>query len=374
MKIAVSAMQLRESPVDGVSRFTFEVVRRLIANNPGDEFILISGRKLPESLLSGPNTHNIIINTAADNPLMWWYMHERKLPAVLKQTGADLFFSPEGFVSLQTIVPQVPVIHDISFYHRRGDLPFLRGAYLRYFCRKFARKAARIITVSRFCKEDISSFFDLDPGIIDVAWNGVSEYFSTVSSAEKDLFRKGLTGDVPYFLFVGNFSPRKNIPNLIKAWHLFRKETGLNHKLVLAGGRLYRNSETENLISNSPLKEDIILPGQVEHVSLKLYYASAEALVFVPWFEGFGIPAAEAMRCGTPVILSSVTSLPEVGGDAALYTDPGSPEEICKTMKRIVSDSSLREALTESGITQSAKFTWENTAECIIGSLHKAFG
>ncbi len=372
MKIAISALHLKESPADGVSRFTYESVKRLILNNPNDNFFLISGRPLPDSLIFGPNAENIVIPTAGDNPFNWWYWHERKLPGILRQTGADLFFSPEGFVSLSTDVPQVPVIHDISFYHRPGDLPFIRGVYHRYYCRKFARRAARIITVSGYCRSDISEYLNVDASKIDVAWNGVSDYFSPIPEPEKNGFRLNLTGGVPYFLFVGNFSPRKNIPGLLRAWHLFRRETSFPHKLVLAGGRLYLNSETDRMIRFSPLRDDIILTGPIPHASLAPYYSSAEALVFVPWFEGFGIPAAEAMRCGTPAILSSVTSLPEVGGEAAIYANPGNTEEICSAMKKIVTDNSLRASLVEHGIEQSAKFTWENTAGCIMKSLQMA--
>jgi len=372
MKIAISALHLKESPVDGVSRFAYESVKRLVLNNPDDIFFLISGRRLPDSLIFGNNAENIVLPPVGDNPFNWWYWHERKLPGILRQTGVDLFFSPEGFVSLSTDVPQVPVIHDISFYHRRGDLPYLRGIYHRHFCRKFARRAARIVTVSGYCRSDISGYLNVEAGKIDVAWNGVSDYFSPLPESEKTGFRLNLTGGDPYFLFVGNFSPRKNIPGLLRAWHLFRRKTSFPHKLVLAGGRLYLNSETDRLIRFSPFKDDIILTGQVDHVSLSRYYSSAEALVFVPWFEGFGIPAAEAMRCGAPVILSSVTSLPEVGGEAAIYADPGNPGEICSSMKKIVTDNSLRESMVVQGIEQSAKFTWENTAECIMKSLRMA--
>jgi glycosyltransferase involved in cell wall biosynthesis len=128
------------------------------------------------------------------------------------------------------------------------------------------------------------------------------------------------------------------------------------------------------MIRSSSWSDDIILTGTKIHEDLRLLYASAAALVYVPWFEGFGIPAAEAMRCGTPVILSNTTSLPEVGGEAAIYVNPGSIEEICSAMVNISKDENLRLSLSGKGQKESLKFTWDNTAECIWESIKKATG
>ncbi len=374
MKIAVSARQLKEIPDDGISRFTYETVKRLVINNPDDEFIFIFDREYSSSLIFSSNCSGVVLKPSTRHPLLWYYWHEKKLPPLLEKIKPDIFLSPDGIISLKSDIPQVAVIHDISFYHRPSDTPFLTGLYYRHFYRKFAFKASRIITVSMFCRDDISSYFGINPEKIDVAWNGVSDYFYPATDEEKYNFRKNLTGGDPYFVFVGNFSPRKNIPGLIKAWHLFREKTGFKHKLVLAGKRLFLNRETDRMIRLSPCREDIILPGKIIHHQLRLLYSAAEALVFVPWFEGFGIPAAEAMRCGTPVILSSLTSLPEIGGDAALYVNPADPPDICEAMIQIVKNSELREKLSRDGILQSQKFKWENTAKSVRKSIETAIG
>jgi len=371
MKIAVSARYLKEKPDGGVARFTYEVTRRIVQKNPSDEFILVFDRNYSESLLFGPNCKAIVLEPETSNLLSCYIWHEIKLPELFKKVKPDLFLSPDGIISLRCEVPQISVLHDISFYHRPHDLPFLTSLYWRYFCKKFACHAARIVTVSEFCRQDISSYLNVDPGKIDVAWNGVSEYFFPAGEEEKENYRTALTGGDPYFLFIGNFSPRKNIPSLITAWHLFRKKTGLSHKLVLAGGRLFLNRKTDRMICTSPWRDDIILPGLMVHQDLRLMYAAAEALVFVPWFEGFGIPAAEAMRCGTPVILSPVTSLPEIGGNAALYANPADPEEICNAMIRISSEPGLRESLSATGQTRSQMFNWDNTADRVIKAIEK---
>jgi glycosyltransferase involved in cell wall biosynthesis len=374
MKIAISARHLKSSPDDGISRFTFEVVKRITINNPSHRFVLIFDNEFDTSLLFTQNTEGIVLKPRTRHPLLWYYWHEWQLPKILRETGADLFLSPDGIISLRSSIPSIPVIHDISFYHRPKDVPLVTSIYYRYFFRKFANKAVRIITVSDFSKEDISSYLRIRPEMIDVAYNGVSEYFTPVTTIEKENYRKGLTGGIPYFLFVGNFSPRKNIPGVINAYNLFRNATQFNHKLILTGGRLFLNNETNKLLKNSPWSSDIILTGSITHQELRPLYSSAAALVFVPWFEGFGIPAAEAMRCGIPVILSDTTSFPEIGGNAAIFVSPDSPIEISDAMVKVIIDDDLRNSMIEKGLIESQKFNWDSCAECVWRSVLKATG
>jgi glycosyltransferase involved in cell wall biosynthesis len=372
MKIAIIARTLKAFPNDGISRFTYEVVTRLLKNHPSHHFILIFDKKPDPGLQFQQNSEIHIIKPAARHPFLWFLWHECQLPSVLRKSGAELVLYPDGIMSLRSEIPALTVIHDISFYHRPHDTPLLTNVYYRYFFRKFAHRAVRICTVSEFCRDDISSYLKIDKSNIDVAYNGVSGYFRPLEKHEVESFRNKITGGNEYFLFVSNFSPRKNIPALINAYNKFREITGLDYKLVLTGGRLFLNSETDRLIRSSSWREDIITPGPVGHENLRFFYSAALALVFVPWFEGFGIPAAEAMSCGTPVILSSTTSLPEIGGEAALYADPGDTDEICNAMVEISRDIKLRHSLSEKGQSQSGRFTWEKTASDIWESIVKA--
>jgi glycosyltransferase involved in cell wall biosynthesis len=372
VKIAINARMLKAIPDDGISRFTFEVVKRITENHPDHKFVLIFDKEFDKSLIFSPNTEGIVLRPATRHPFLWYFWHEWKLPAILKKTRADLFLSPDGIIPLRSQIPSVPVIHDINFYHRPHDVPLLISLYYRYFFRRFAHKACRILTVSNFSKDDISSYLGIKPETIDVAYNGVSEYFNPALPPETEKFRQKLTGGVPYFLFVGNFSPRKNIPGVIKAYELFRSSTQFNHKLVLTGGKLFLNSETDALLKNSRWSSDIVVTGPVRHEELRILYSSAAALVFVPWFEGFGIPAAEAMRSGTPVILSNTTSLPEIGGNAAIFVSPENTLEISNAMIRILTDENLRRSMISKGLTESQRFTWDNCAESVWQSVKMA--
>ena len=282
MKIAISARMLKSVPDDGVSRFTYEIIKRITLNNPSFRFVLIFDKEFDNNLIFSPNTEGFVLKPPARHPLLWYYWHEWQLPALLKKTGADVFLSPDGIISLRSKIPTVTVIHDINFYHRPKDIPIITRFYYRHFFRKFAQKAVRIVTVSHFCKNDISSYLNIDPGLIDIAYNGVSEYFTPADKQETDEFRKELTGRVPYFLFVGNFSPRKNIGGVVNAYNRFRNISGMNHKLVLTGGKLFLNRDSDRLIRSSLWSDDIILTGCKTHEDLRLFYASATSLVFVP--------------------------------------------------------------------------------------------
>ena len=374
MRIAINARMLKSSPNDGISRFTFEIVKRITVNNPSHKFVLIFDREYDSKLIFSPNTEGIVLKPANRHPLLWYYWHEWLLPPLLKKTGSDLFLSPDGIISLRSSIPSIPVIHDINFYHRPKDVPYSESWYYRYSFRKFARKATRIITVSSFSKNDISSYLGVGHELIDVAYNGVSEYFTPAEPAETEKYRAASTGGDPYFLFVGNFSPRKNLPGVINAYNHFRSSTQFIHKLVLTGSKLYLNSETDRLIRSSRWSSDIILTGSLPHEDLRLLYSSATALVFVPWFEGFGIPAAEAMRCGTPVILSNLTSLPEIGGNAALLVSPGNSTEISNAMVKLITDDNLKKTMIEKGLIESQRFTWDNCAESVWRSIKTATG
>lgn len=374
MKIAINARMLKATPDDGISRFTYEVVKRITKNNPLHHFTLVFDREYDPVLIFSPNTEGFLLKPRTRHPFLWYFWHEWRLPGLLKKTGADIFLSPDGIISLRSKVPSITVIHDINFYHRPDDVPKIIGLYYRHFFRKFVQKAVRIITVSEFCKNDISSYFNEDPGFIDVALNGVSDYFKPADKEETDTFRNELTGGSPFFLFVGNFSPRKNIAGVINAYNRFRSSTTFNHKLVLTGGKLFLNRRTDRIIRSSSWYRDIILTGPKLHEELRLLYASATALVFVPWFEGFGIPVSEAMRCGTPVILSNTASLPEVGGEAAVYVDPANTGEICSAMIKIADDDTFRLSLSGKGVIESLKFSWDKTADSVWESVERASG
>ncbi len=426
MIIAINARTLRAVPRDGIGWFTLEVVRRMVRNHPEHRFVMIGDRRYlhlrgnsgrngdrlvvtglaPDELLpeagerkdlglqegsdsrtmqlpveglkyerlpvEGSNVEYVTIPVRTVHPVLWYAWHEYLLPPVLKRTGADVFIAPDGMIPLRTDVPCIPVIHDLNHEHRPGDIPWAEGRYYRSRFPLFAEKGARVATVSHFSAADIATTYSTDPEKIDVVPNGVADSFSTPLPGEAEETRRQYTGGRPYFLFVSNFSPRKNVEAVIRAFEQFRKAGYGDHVLLLAGRRLYLTKEMDKHLDASPYGSDIFFTGSVTRDVLRRLYGAAEALTFVPWLEGFGIPVVEAQRCGTPCILSDGSSLPEVSGGAALCVSPADAGAIAEAMARLVTDGALRRRLSTEGYTNSLRYTWESAAEAMWESVMKA--
>ncbi len=373
MIIAINARTLKHVPHDGIGWFTYEVIRGIVSAHPEHRFVLISDRKYDNPPVSGSNVEYITIPLRTVHPLIWYGWHEFFLPPVLNNVKADLFVAPDGIIPLHTTVPCIAVIHDINHEHRPGDIPWSERIYYRHFFPLFADKAARVATVSRFSAEDISVTYGINPDKIDIVSNGVADIFTPPLPGEAEETQREFTGGRPYFLFVSNFSPRKNVETVIRAYDLFRKENRSNHVLLLAGRRLYLTRDIDRALEASPFSKDILFTGSVDRTVLRRLYGAAAALLFVPWFEGFGIPVVEAQRCGTPCILSDTSSLPEVSGGAALCAGPDGAGAIASAMARLVSDEALRRRLSEDGMQNSKRYTWANTAtemwSCIMKTI-----
>lgn len=372
MIIAINARTLRAVPHDGIGWFTHEVVRGLVNDHPEHRFVLIGDRRFRVLPVEGKNVEYITIPLRTFHPLLWYKWHELFLPAVLKKSGADLFVAPDGMMPLRTNVPCIPVIHDLNHEHRPGDIPWWERHYYRRYFPLFARRAARVATVSDFSAGDISRTYGISREKVDVVPNGVADIFSPPLPGEAEATRREYAGGRPYFLFVSNFSPRKNVEAVIRAYNLFRSSSGSDHRLLLAGRRLYLTRELDRALEASPYGRDILFTGSVTRDVLRRLYGGAVALTFVPWFEGFGIPVVEAQRCGTPCILSDSSTLPEVSGGAALCVSPADAGAIAAAMARLVSDEALRRHLADEGYQNSLRYTWQNAAREMWNSIIKA--
>lgn len=374
MIIAINARTLRSVPRDGIGWFTYEVIRGMVRNHPEHMFVLIGDRRPGPLPVEGTNIEYITVPLRTVHPLLWHMWHEYLLPPVLKRIRADVFIAPDGMMPLRTDVPCIPVIHDLNHEHRPGDIPHGECRYYRRRFPLFAKKGARVATVSDFSAGDIAATYGISPDKIDVVPNGVAELFSLPLPGEAEETRKQYTGGRPYFLFVSNFSPRKNVETVIKAFELYRQKSGGDHVLLLAGRRLYLTREMDRHLEASLYGNDILFTGSVTRDVLRRLYGAAEALTFVPWLEGFGIPVVEAQRCGTPCILSDSSSLPEVSGGAALCVSAADAGAIAEAMARLVTDGALRRRLSAEGHANSLRYTWEKAAEEMWNSIIKAAG
>jgi glycosyltransferase involved in cell wall biosynthesis len=262
--------------------------------------------------------------------------------------------------------PVVATIHDLAFEHlpetftRRGSLQ------LKLTVRRTAHRAARIATVSEYSRQDLLRTYRLPPEKVAVTYNGIESHFTTKPSsaneAEEVSRRFGI--ERGFLLAVGSLQPRKNLVRLIRAYAGLRAgHADFTHQLVIVGRKLWLTDEIFAEVKRQQWAKDLILTDYVADEDLPRLYRAATAFVYPSLFEGFGLPPVEAMACGTPVVTSNTSSLPEVTGEAALLIDPHSEEDLTRALLSIVRDDALRAKLRAAGIEQAKKFTWREAAE-----------
>lgn len=371
MKIAVNTRLLLKNELEGIGWFTYESLKRITQKYSEHEFIFIFDRKFSDEFIFSKNITPVVVPPQSRHPLLWYLWFDWSVSNVLKKHKPDLFLSPDGYLSQRTKVPSLAVIHDINFVHRPQDLPFLSRKYYNYYFPRFAKKAKRIATVSEFSKQDIVDSYNIPPSKIDVVYNGASNVYKPVGEEIKKSTKEKYSQNCDYFLFVGALNPRKNVENLLRAFDEFKKSSLSNMKLVIVGGKMFKTSSIEQVFNQMLFNKDVVFTGRLEQSELQNVMASAHTLSFVPIFEGFGIPILEAMYCDVPVITSNVTSMPEVGGDAALLIEPTSVDSIKNAMLQIVKDETLRINLIEKGKIQREKFSWDKTSEKLWESIVK---
>jgi len=358
--------------MDGIAWFTYESLKRIVTNNPQHQFIFIFDRQWHNDFVFANNVTPVKIFPPARHPILYYWWFNYSIPKILKKYKVDIFLSPDGYLSLNTDVPQLSVIHDINFYHFPNDFKWTDQFFYNRFFPKYAKKAARIATVSQYSKEDIASAYNISFDKIDVVYNGVNVGFKPASENEQHKTRTEFTLGHPFFLFVGTMIPRKNISRLLKAFDLFKTKVNCPHRLLLVGNRQWWTRKMEETYEAMQFKQHVVFKNWTSPKELKQIYAAAEALLFIPYFEGFGIPILEAMRSGTPVITSNVTSMPEVAGDATLLIDPYNIENIANQITRLVNNKNgLRKKLIDAGLRRTNDFSWDETARKLWLSINK---
>lgn len=261
--------------------------------------------------------------------------------------------------------PVVVSIHDLSFEHLPQTFNRRSRTQLRLTVRHSARRAARILSLSEHTRRDIIETYGIPAERINAIPLAAPEFFAPVEdSRELQRVRHNYGIDGDYILSVGSIQPRKNLARLLKAYALLRGETSADKlpKLVLVGKCAWLYDETLRALDETGVRDAVVLTGYVPQADLPALYSGALCFVYPSYFEGFGLPPLEAMKCGAPVIVGNRTSLPEVVGDAALAVDPFDIEAIASALRRLINDPVLREELSSTGRKRAGTFDWRETA------------
>jgi len=372
IKIAINTRLLIKNKLEGIGTFTHEVLERMVKGHPEVDFYFIFDREYSEVFIYSDNVIPIVIGPKSRTPISWYMWFEYSIPLVLKKYNIDLFISPDGYLPLRGKTASISIIHDINFHHFPKFIPIHHRFYLRHFFPKFAEKATRIFTISNYSKKDISDSYKIPLSKIDVEYNGVDDFFEPIDKELIEKTKEKYTNNEEYFLILGALNPRKNIENQLIAFDRFKAKTNSSTKLLVVGKKMWWPKKSKDTLASLSYKEDIIFTDHLQKSEIKNIYASAKALLFASYFEGFGIPIIEAMKSACPVITSNCTAMPEVAGGAAILVNPHKVDEICDAMIKLNSDSQLGRKLIAQGLVQAQQFRWDTTGIALWKSVEKA--
>jgi glycosyltransferase involved in cell wall biosynthesis len=362
MRIGIDATALPPQPV-GAGNYIIQLIRALAKADINAQLVIFAQKKSP-ALIDLPVESSIewrIVKDMSPGSRMIW--EQSRLPALVHNTNLDLLHSLHYTRPLRLSCASVVTFHDMTFFlfpqlHTRARRLFFPTAM-----RTSARQADAIITVSESTRQDAIRLLSIDPGKVFTTQLGVDPTFRPINDiGEMDDVAAKYDLHENFILYLGTIEPRKNLPVLIRA---FRQlvDSGSKHKLVLVGKYGWMYKEVLDLVDDLDLENMVRFTGYIPQEELPLVYNLASLFVYPTKYEGFGLPALEAMACGVPVITTKIASLPEIVGDAGILIPSNNIEELFNAMSRVLEDQALREKLTSDGQLRAKKFSWERTAQ-----------
>ena len=357
MHIAIDASRTTVARVTGTERYALELIRAIIEQNTDHQITLYFRDAPPANLLpASPLVKQRVI------PFRRAWSHLR-FAAALWQDHPDVTFVPAHTLPLAFPGRAVVTVHDLGYKHFPQSHPVRSRLYLDWTTRFSARRATIVLADSQATADDLHRFYGTDYAKIRVVYPGVQPPMESRAQDVRAKYRL----PTRYFLFLGTLQPRKNIARIVRAYGHYRQRAQNPAELVLAGkkGWLFDESWVRDV-------EGVHITGYVDENDKGALYTGAQALVFTTLYEGFGFPVLEAMHCGTPVIASTTSSLPELVGDAGLLVDPLDVEAIANAMLELDQNEALAETLRERGYKQVERFSWARAAEQALNALEEA--
>ncbi len=294
-------------------------------------------------------------------------------PLALRRARVDLLHALAFVAPLVAPCPFVVTVYDLSFVrYPEAFRPFNRW-YLRRFTAQSVKRARAVITISESTRQDVINFLGVPPERVHTVYCGVDENFRPLPEADVAAFKAARQLPETFILFLGTLEPRKNVAGLIRAYASWRVREPTAPPLILAGGKGWYYAKIFELVESLNLTESIRFPGYIPQAELPLWYNAAKLFVYPSHFEGFGLPVLEAMACGTPVITSTVSSLPEVTGTdgAAHLIDPADTEALAEAMAQLMNQPDWRASMSERGLVQATGFHWAKTAQETVAIYRK---
>ena len=354
----------------GIGRFVRSLVDALAVIDHDTEYVLLYADPPRGVIPALPNATNFVPRRIpiSDRALTAvWHRLSLPVPVDLMTGPVDVFHSPNFVLAPVWRAAKVLTVHDLAFLLRPECADSKLRDYLEKTVPRSVARANYILADSENTRDDLICLLGVPPAKVEVVPGGVDSNFAPVRDKDTlERMRQHVSGGAPFILSVGVIEPRKNLVRLIEAFEMLKARIDLPHKLVLAGKRGWLSDPIYQRAESSRLASEILFPGYISDADLPALYSAADLFAFPSLYEGFGLPPLEAMACGTPVVVSNSSSLPEVVGNAALSVEAESTEELADAMVRLFEDSALRAGNVAAGLEQARRFTWQTAAERML--------
>ncbi|MBE2221566.1 MAG: glycosyltransferase family 4 protein [Anaerolineae bacterium] len=343
----------------GIGRYVSSLAQALVPLLYDDEqLVLLYNPQEPSQWQLPPENEKVQWLKTAVSPFS--LTQQTRIPSLLK--GAALYHSPYYLMPYRPGVPTVLTVYDL-IPQRYPQYVSAKARLLTNLTTKLAlRTADHIIAISEATRQDFIEAYHVDFGRITVVPLAPAPTFKPQSPAT----RPPCNLATPYVLYLGINKPHKNLPKLIRAWKIVQDQTANPAILVIAGAWDNRYPEAKELAKELNVTEAVTFLGAVSDEDLPALYAGADLFIFPSYYEGFGLPVIEAMACGTAVACSHTSSLPEVGGNAAVYFNPHDPQDIAHTLIHLLQNEDERRSRQQQSLQQARQFTWQNTAQATL--------
>ena len=376
-KIGIDIRCLSDGRNTGVEEYTINILEQLFELDKQNEYILFlnSFRNYNFDLSVFSRFKNVKIKKFNyPNKLLnlcFWYLHWPYVDKMLG--GVDIFFMPNiGFIALSKNTKLILTIHDLSYEIFQETFSIKRQLWHQIINpRKLCQLASKIIAVSESTKNDIISRWKISEKRVKVIYNGIPANFEQLDRNSPEIIEIKERYKLPFnFIFyLGTVEPRKNIPAIVKAYDRLReiKDSRLDkYKLVIAGSKGWKTKNIISIMQNSKFTDDIIFINNIINKDKTAVYTMASLFIYPSFFEGFGIPVLEAMRCGVPVITSNTSSLPEVSENGAIMVDPDKPDELYLAMKEVLLNRDFHATMHQKALKQAIRFNWKASARELL--------